>query len=101
MGTQEFAGGPIILLVLFVLFSMMNEDGLVATLGVVGKLLWILIRGYLVIAPVFIIMWLLSLIGFTYEYPVLSYLISFFGWYVVLVWFMGRKEKKERESDKS
>lgn len=94
MGTQEFAGGPVILVILYVLFIMLKEEGLVATLGAVGKGLWFLIKMYLIIVPIFIVAWLLAQIGFTKEFPGLSWIISCLAGGGAYIWFMERGEKK-------
>ena len=99
MGTQEYAGGPIILVILYALFMMLKEDGLVATLGLIGKFLWWLITMYLIIVPVFIVLWLLAQVGFAKEFPILTWFISCLGGGGAYVWFMERGEKKAHKSE--
>jgi hypothetical protein len=97
MGAQEYAGGPFILVILYVLFMMLKEEGLVATLGAIGKFLWWLIKIYLIIVPVFIVLWLLAQVGFTKEFPTLSWIISCLAGGGAYVWFSEKREKKKMD----
>jgi hypothetical protein len=99
MGTQEYAGGPIILVILYVLFMMLKEDGLVATLGIIGKFLWWLIKMYLIFVPVIIVLWLLSQVGFTKDFPTLSWIISCLVGGGAYIWFMERGEKRKHKGE--
>jgi len=99
MGAQEFSGGPIILVIFYVLFMMLKEEGFVATLGAVGKGLWFLIKMYLIIVPVFIVLYVLAQVGFAKEFPRLSWIISCLAGGGAYIWFMERGEKTGKSSD--
>lgn len=86
------------MVILYVLFMMLKEDGLVDTLGLIGKFLWWLITIYLIIVPVFFVLWLLAQIGFTKEFPALSWIISCLAGGGAYVWFMERGENKKHKS---
>lgn len=68
MGAGEYAGGPILLLVIYALGWFISEgikeEGFLRTLGDLGQILWFFLRWYLIVVPFLIGVWLVSLIGF-------------------------------------
>lgn len=76
MGAHEYAGGPIIFFVLYAAIMMLEEDGVVKTLGSFGKGLWFLLKMYSMIFPIFAVFWLLAQFNLTNEFPVLSWVVS-------------------------
>ena len=95
MGSLEYAGGPLILLIPYILFIMIKEEGFVSVLGSVGTFIWMFIKMYLMIVPIFIVLWALSKVGFTESYPELSWIIGCLlggGLYVALMeWLEDKK----------
>lgn len=100
MGTSEFVSGPGVLIVLYVLFLIINEEGVIGALGEIGKGVWFLIKMYLIIVPVFIVLWVLSIIGMTEQYPTLSWFLAFLSVGAAYVVFVEPKNKEKDDSDK-
>jgi hypothetical protein len=98
MGTQEFAGGPILFLILYVVFIGIKEEGLIAVLGGMGKVLWFLIKMYFLVVPVFLVLWGLSKLGLTHEFPTLSWILAVALGGGSYVWFVERREKAKRKA---